>query len=202
MSGKNSTPIFISASALRAVFFAGAAVLAVTQLSAQTTSTYTEYAAKFVCGTPIAAQITNGLVGNADYTTSINIHNPNLFTSEKPIAFLKKAVLANREGVTPTPPSAFQQDSLANDYAEFVNCLVIRALLGAAAPPAPAFIEGFVVIVVPPASTPNELDVVGVYTASNNKATSEQPTSLEIVPIAPRVITPPVVGAALDGKFE
>jgi hypothetical protein len=54
-----------------------------------------------------------------------------------------------------------------------------------------------VVIVIPPASSPNQLDVVGVYTSSNNP-----PTSLQIVPIAPRIITPPPAGAAVDGKFQ
>ena len=202
MSGKYPIPTLISASALRAVLFAGAALLASTQLSAQSTTTYTEYAAKFICGTPNATQLANDFLGNAEYTTSINIHNPNLFTSDAPISFLKKAVLASREGSTPIPPSAFNQDKLTNDYAEYVNCSVIRGLLGAAAPPAPAFIEGFVVIVVPPASSPNQLDVVGVYTASNNKAAGLQPTSLEVVPIEPRVITPPPGAAALDGRFQ
>jgi len=203
MSGKFPIPTLISASALRAVFFAGAAMLAFTQLSAQSTTTYTEYAAKFLCGIPTATQLTGEFLGNAEYTTSINIHNPNLFTSDAPISFLKKAVLAFKEGTTPIPPSAFNQDKLTNDYAEYVNCSVIRGLLGSAAPPAPVFIEGFVVIVVPPASSPNQLDVVGVYTASNNKAAGPQPTSLEIVPVEPRVITPPPgAAAAVDGRFQ
>jgi hypothetical protein len=172
-------------------------MFAVATASAQSTSTYTEYAAKFVCGVPTAANLTGGTVENAEYSTSINIHNPNLFTSDAPISFLKKAVLARSEGSTPSAPSAFKQDSLANDYAEYVNCHIIRELLGGAAPSAPALIEGFVVIVIPPASSPNQLDVVGVYTSSNNP-----PTSLQIVPIAPRIITPPPAGAAVDGKFQ
>jgi len=134
------------------------------------------------------------LVGNAEYTTSINIHNPNLFNTDKAISFLKQAVRTLPEGDTLIEPSAFKQDSLVNDYAEYVGCGVIRGLLGSAAPAAPAFIQGFVVIVVPPASSPNQLDVVGVYTASNNKAAGLQPTSLQIVPIAPRIITPPPAG--------
>jgi hypothetical protein len=202
MPGKDLTLARISASALRTAFLAVIAMLAVTQLSAQNTSTYTEYAAKFLCGIPTGTPLTNDLVGNAEYTTSINIHNPNLFTTDAPISFLKKAVLAKTEGATLVPPSAFKQDSLPNDYAEYVGCVVIRGLLGSAAPAAPAFIEGFLVIVVPPASSPNQLDVVGVYTTSDNKATSLQPTGLQIIPIAPRIIAPPPAGAAVDGKFE
>src|SRR5208283_3802375 len=100
-----------------------------------------------------------------------------------PISFLKKAVRTQPEGSTPLSPSAFKQDSLPNDYAEYVDCYIIRKLLGSAAPAAPAFVEGFLVIVVPPASNPNQLDVVGVYTSSNNTAAGLQPTSLQIVPI-------------------
>ena len=202
MTGKSSIPTRISASALRAVFFAATAMLAVTQSPAQSTSTYTEYSAKFLCGVPTGFFLTDDVVGNAEYTTSINIHNPNLFTTDAPLSFLKKAVRIRTEGDTAVPPSAFRQDSLANDYGEDVDCRVIRELLGSAGYPAPAFIEGFLVIVVPPASSPNQLDVIGVYTTSNNKATSLQPTSLQIVPIAPRIIAPPPAGAAVEGKFQ
>ncbi len=199
MPGKDRTPTHTSVSALRTAFFVVIAMLAVTQLSAQSTSTYTEYAAKYLCGVPTGNVLTSDTVGNAEYTTSINIHNPNLFTTDQPISFLKKAVLSKVEGAT-VAPSAFAQDSLANDYAEYVDCYLIRKLLGG--PAAPAFIEGFLVIVVPPASSPNQLDVVGVYTTSNNKATSLQPTGLQIIPIAPRIIAPPPAGAAVDGKFQ
>lgn len=202
MPGKNPTPTLISASAWCATIIAAAVMFAVATASAQSTSTYTEYAAKFVCGVPTGTPLTNDLVGNAEYTTSINIHNPNIFTSDAPISFLKKAVLAKTEGSTLVPPSAFRQDSLPNDYAEYVGCVVIRGLLGSAAPAAPAFIEGFLVIVVPPANSPNQLDVVGVYTTSDNKATSLQPTGLQIIPIAPRIIAPPPAGAAVDGRFQ
>ena len=54
------------------------------------------------------------------------------------------------------------------------------------------------VIVVPPTSSPNQLDVTAVYTSSNNP-----PTSLEVVPIAVRIITPPPTGGAvLKGRIE
>ncbi len=114
-----------------------------------------------------------------------------------PLSFLKKAVIALTEGATLVAPSPFKQDSLPNDYAETVGCTTIRSLLGTAAPGPPAFIEGFVVIIVPPASSPNQLDVTAVYTSSNNP-----PTSLQVVPIAVRIITPPPAGAALDGRSQ
>ena len=178
-----------STTALTVAFVAVVVMLVTTPLFAQSTSTYTEYAAKFLCGTP---STTSTAVAPGDYYTSINVHNPNLFSTDSAISFLKKAALAHVEGATLTPPSAFKQDSLANDYAEQVTCSTVRSLLGSAAPKAPAFIEGFVVIVVPPASSPNQLDVVGVYTSSNNP-----PTAIQIVPIAPRIITPPPAGAAV-----
>jgi hypothetical protein len=186
----------IATSALRTASIA-VAVLAANTASAQGSSTYSEYSVKFVCGVPTAANLAAGLVVNAQYQTSINIHNPNLFTTDAPLSFLKKAVIAHPEGVTLVPPSAFRQDSLPNDYAETVGCNVIRSLLGKAAPAAPAFIEGFVVIVVPPATDPNQLDVTAIYTSSNNP-----PASLQVVPIAARIITPPAAGAALDGRIE
>jgi len=181
-----------SITAFRITFIAFVVMLVTTPLFAQSTSTYTEYAVKFICGiAPTGATA----IAPGEYYTTINVHNPNLFTDDKPISFLKKAVLAHPEGATLTPPSAFRQDSLPNDYAEQIACSTIRSLLGSAAPKAPGFMEGFVVIVIPPATSPNELDVVGVYSSSNNP-----PTAIQIVPIAPRIITPPPVGAAtLDG---
>jgi hypothetical protein len=186
-----------STTALRGAFIAVVIMFVATPLFAQNSSTYTEYAAKYVCGVPSANTITTEAIAKADYYTTINIHNPNLFTTDKPIVFLKKAVLAQPEGATKVPPSAFHQDSLQNDYAEQITCATIRSLLGSAAPTAPAFIEGFVVIVVPPASSPNQLDVVGVYTSSNNP-----PTALQVVPIAPRIITPPPAGAAFEPDLQ
>jgi len=195
MLTKSSTPSRISASVRCAALVAAATLLATIPIRAQSTTTYTEYSAKFLCGTPSTETVSAESIAAGQYATSINIHNPNIFSTDKALSFIKKAVVAKREGVTFIPPSAFKQDSLANDYSESVDCTVIRTLLGAAVPAAPYFIEGFVVIIVPPASSPNQLDVVGVYTSTNNP-----PISLQVVPIAPRIITPPPTGAAaLDG---
>lgn len=166
---------------------------------AQSSNTYTEYSAKFLCGTASLNVNVQESIAPGEYSTSINVHNPNLFSDESALSFLKKAVIAKSEGVTPVAPSSFRQDSLANDYAETIHCGTIRSMLGSAAPAAPAFFEGFVVIVVPPASTPNQLDVTAVYSSSNNG-----PLTLHVLPIAARVIVPPAAGAAgaLQGKIE
>jgi hypothetical protein len=171
--------------------FSAFAVLAVLLCAnssfAQTAPQFTEYAAKFVCGTPTTTQVSNGQIAAGTYATTINIHNPHdvQFSSQTSTTFLKKAVLSMPEGTPLIPPSALVQDNLPNDFAEEVDCLIIRKLLGASAPPAPAFIEGFVVIIVPPTSTsalPNVLDVVGIYT---NKL-----GAMEIQPASERFFTP------------
>jgi hypothetical protein len=100
-----------SITALRITSIAAVAMLAAAPLFAQSTSTYTEYAANFICGTSPSGTA----IASAAYYTTINVHNPNLFTSDSPISFLKKAVWAHAVGATPTPPSAFMQDPLSND---------------------------------------------------------------------------------------
>lgn len=181
----------ISPSALWMAFVAAATMFAVIPASAQSSTTYSEYSAKFLCGTSDGGSTEHG-----EYSTSINVHNPNVFTAESPISLLKQASLAKLEGATLTPPSSFVEDSLPNDYAESIDCAVIRKLLGKAAPSAPAFIEGFVVIIVPPSSGPNQLDVVGVYTSS---ASSDR--SLDVVPVPVRILTPPAA-AAIDRQID
>jgi hypothetical protein len=141
-------------------------VLSVTTSFAQSPQ-FAEYTAKFVCGTPTTTQVATGVIEPGTYATSINIHNPNdtIFNNGvSGVTFLKKAVLSLQEGVPLVPPSPLVQDNLPNDFAEEVDCQVIHKLLGTAVPPAPAFIEGYVVILVPPTNFTNKLDVVGVYT--------------------------------------
>ena len=142
-----SKPQYLKSKSITAMLIAVVGMFIPSSLFAQSTSTYSEYAAKFLCG--------------MNQSTDISVHNPNLFTTDNPLSFLKKAVLSLSEGTTPVPPSAFKQDTLANDYAEKITCGTIRSLLGSAAPPAPAFIEGYVVIIVPPASNPNEFRCYG-----------------------------------------
>jgi len=131
--------------------------------------TWVEYSAKFACG--VATATNNTEVQPGTYSTTINIHNPHddNFSTQRSTTFLKKAVLSLQEGVTPPPPSGLVQENLLNDYAEEVDCAVIKKLLGITST---TFIEGYVVILVPPTANPtggfftNELDVVGIYTDS------------------------------------
>ncbi len=185
-----------SSSPLRALLLATTIMFAANYAIAQASSTYSEYSAKFLCGVPTSSQISQGRIEGAEYSTSINIHNPNIFSSDASLAFIKKAVVVHSEGSPLTPPSAFKQDSLPDDYGESITCSVIRGLLGSAAPAAPAFIDGFFVVIVPPASTPNQLDVTAIYTSSNNG-----PITLDVVPITGRIIAPPPSGAVLEGAM-
>ena len=154
---------------------------------AQAPIRFVEYSAKFLCGKvdkPGTAPVQPGT-----YDTSINIHNPQLPLNPLPsVTFVKKVVLSLPEGEKPIPPSRFRRDVVQADFAEQVNCKIIRDMLGAAGT-AP-FIEGFVVLIVfpSPITTPHELDVVGVYTVE----TQQQSISLEMVPVAPRILTLPI----------
>jgi hypothetical protein len=157
---------------------------------AQTRTQFIEYSAKFLCGT-IGEK--GGPLGPGMYETSINIHNPQLPVPFPSMTFVKKVVLAPPEpekpGDTP-PPSRFKRDVLRADFAEHVNCKIIRGMLGQLGN-AP-FIEGFVVLITLPQRTiPAELDVTGVYTMN---ALQGQSVSLELVPISSRTIT--LAGAA------
>jgi hypothetical protein len=149
-------------------------------------SQFVQYTAKFMCGVPVL-EARREAVKPGNYATAINIHNPDP-VSEVP--FEKKAVLAMPQGFDRRPPSPFKQEiPLQPDFAMEVDCQNIRDLLGG--PPAPTFITGFVVMVVPGSS---ELDVVGVYSAEPPvPATGGTPNGigLEVLPIAPRFMTGP-----------
>ncbi|MFY9560650.1 MAG: hypothetical protein WAQ52_10490 [Terriglobales bacterium] len=167
---------------------------------AQSRIQFVEYSAKFLCGVveekgPGAAPVRPGI-----YETSINIHDPQLPLSPLPsVTFVKKVVLAPREGEEPVRPSGFRRDVLQADFAEHVDCKVIRSMLGPAG--GAAFVEGYVVLIVLPSpiTVPHELDVVGVYTVTNQQG---QSIALEMLPIAPRVLPFPVAaGAKLRDKM-
>jgi hypothetical protein len=129
------------------------------------------------------------------YNTSINIHNPQLPIAPLPsVTFVKKAVLSLPEGQTPVAPSPFHIDKLQADFAEQVDCRIIRSILGPAG--TATFIEGYVVLITIPQGNPpplHELDVVGVYTVTPPQG---QSVSLEMVPITPRFINLSVATAA------
>ena len=132
------------------------------------------YSAKFLCGfqadgsvpvdpsKPVSALPQEPPVMPGNYATEINIHNP----QDNSVAFVKKAVLS---GFTPRaapsfeepfPPGALFPAVLEPDWALEIDCPDIVGLLGATVPPGATFIKGFVVIL-----SPQELDVVAVYTA-------------------------------------
>ena len=181
----------------RSVFAAIVLVLGSAAAVAQTQIRLVEYSAKFLCGTVESKQPGSAAVRPGFYETSINIHNPQLPTNPLPsVTFVKKVVLALPEGEKPVPPSRFRVDKLQADFAEQVDCKIIRAMLGPAG--AAPFIEGFVVLIVIPSpiTTPHELDVVGVYTVD----TPAQSISLEMLPIAARTLTLPVVAGRRDGR--
>jgi hypothetical protein len=75
-----------------------------------------------------------------------------------------------------------------------VDCKIIRSMLGPNG--GAAFVEGFVVlIVVPSKGIANDLDVVGVYTVSNQQG---QSPDLEMLPATRHVLTfPAATGAKL-----
>lgn len=167
---------------------------------AQSRIQFVEYSAKFLCGVveeqaPGAAPVRPGM-----YETSINIHNPQFpFSPDAKVTFVKKVVLAPREGGKAVPPSEFRRDDLQTDFAEHVDCKIIRSMLGqfGGAP----FVEGFVVLVtIPsPVTVPHELDVVGVYTVTSLQG---QNIALEMVPAAPRILQFPLAaGAKLRDKM-
>ena len=117
-------------SAFAAVIFL---VLGSVSAFAQTQIRFVEYSAKFLCGvvdvqSPAAAAVRPGI-----YETSINIHNPQLPVTPLPsVTFVKKVVVALPEGEKPIPPSQFRRDVLQADFAEQVDCKIIRGMLGPA----------------------------------------------------------------------
>jgi hypothetical protein len=145
---------------------------------------FVEYSAKFLCGE--VKDRAGAAVRPGTYETSINIHNPEF----QPVIFAKKAVRAPREWEEQFRPPRFFLGKLEADFAEQIDCKLIRALLGSPAGNDP-FVEGFVVLIVIPIpwNTSHELDVVGVYTVD----TPQQSISLEVVPIAARPL--PLPGA-------
>ncbi len=182
---KSTLPLMSGVLATIALLFGSAPAMA----QAAAPISFVEYSAKFLCGVSETKEPAGAAVRPGIYETSINIHNPQLPLTPLPtVTFVKKAVLALREGEKPVPPSKFRRDDLQADFAEQVDCKVIRSLLGPAG--AAPFIEGFVVLIVLPSppTTPHELDVVGVYTVD----TPQQSISLEMLPIAPRVLPLPL----------
>jgi len=127
---------------------------------------FTEYSAKFLCG---VMKEESGPVRPGSYDTAINIHNPQLVSTT---TFVKKAVFAPREGEDPVR-FRYRRDQLRADFAEHVDCKIIRSLLPSPQNALP-FVEGFVVvIVIPSKGIPSDIDVVGVYTSAACKGRTQ-----------------------------
>jgi hypothetical protein len=164
----------------------------VSQASGSAPPPYLSYAAKFACGEygklipGSAADNPEGPVKPGDYQTVINVHNPLANTPINNI--VKKAVLVyfgnqpvnqtTHEQVMPPAPQHMVQ-TLPADDAFMIDCQDIRNVLLASPlappPPAPTFIEGWVVIQAPyPAATgsmTNPLDVTALYTSHGYNCT-------------------------------
>jgi hypothetical protein len=130
-----------------------------------------EYSIKYVCGdfgktiNPAAPEVPEGPVKPGDYQTIVNIHNPNSVVAQ----FQKKAVLVfagtnpipETQFETPMPPGPIVTPAPLNpDYAMAIDCQDIRKVLLPGSPPAPVFVDGWVVLL-----SPIPLDVEAVYTA-------------------------------------
>lgn len=137
-----------------------------------------QYSAKFVCGSVLPGEIAPVVPG--DYLTAINVHNP----WEDPADYIdlyKKAVWAQEEGYPTEPPSPWEVYTIWPNHAFEIECTEIAQWLflnaGLTVPP---FFKGFVVI-----SSPNELDVVAVYTAERQEANGKGfALDIEAVPYA------------------
>jgi hypothetical protein len=147
-----------------------------TSIHAQTFPTGTiEYSAKILCGNVPSTGSSMVLPTSGSFKTSVNIHNPALPTTPlTSVTFEKKAVQAIQEppaGVALPSPGALVTDTLKADFAEEVDCTVIKKTLLPQPPPV-GFFEGWVVIYSLPTvsstgNTPNPLDVESVFTNGN-----------------------------------
>jgi hypothetical protein len=149
---------------------------------AQLAPPYDEYAAKFTCGTESAKESDDVVAGV--YASSINIHNPQAKTT---VVFVKKIVIALREGTNFFPPKVLR-GILGPDQADRVDCAFIAKVLGLTAP---FYVEGLVVLEVPtPTGAPSpQLDVIAKYTA--RPATGSGVSTQEVVLIPGKSITSP-----------
>jgi hypothetical protein len=148
---------------------------------AQLAPPYLEYAAKFTCGVESAKEPDDVVAGV--YASSINIHNPQARTA---VSFVKKIVVALREGATPPQPVVLE-GSLKPDLADRVDCAFIAKALRLTAP---FYVEGFVVLEVPPTSAGAQpvLDVTAKYTA-RAATTGAGVSTQSVVPILSKSIT-------------
>jgi hypothetical protein len=125
---------------------------------------YYQYAVKYLCGDG-----DHGILARGRYFTAINIHNPYDFL-QRPVCW---KVLSPAPDGSPTKPGDWQMAELPPDWGMEINCRSINQFTG-------GIPTGFVVI-----RSPNELDVVAVYTVER----PDQPAvHLQMEAVAPRII--------------
>jgi hypothetical protein len=116
------------------------------------------FSAKFICGTPADPEAAAELAPGR-YLTAVNIRNPNA----TPVTLTKGVVGTWPERTGRREPLRQRPDEiLGPEEGLEVDCRDIRRLLDVAEEREP-FVKGFVVIKTPG----DDLDVVGVYTATN-----------------------------------
>ena len=168
--------------------------------TAQTLPPTDVYSAKFLCGNFLPKELSDKAewpVKPGNYFTTINVHNPNRTL----ISFQKKAVLLYRAdkpsdvAEQPMPPSELIAVQLKDDWGLEIDCSDIRNKLLGGAVPAPAFIEGWVVIEVKGnqahSTDPIPLDVTAVYTGHGWIQPVGKPAVYEgfaenVVPVLPK----------------
>lgn len=123
-----------------------------------------EYAVKVICGVPDRPAVAPGR-----YYTAINVHNPTA-TGAK----LQFKVASTMPNVAPGPISGFFPAALKPDQALEIDCTDVGRRLDTGT----RFVKGFVVI-----QSSVELDVVGVYTATNSPDGRVAVLELERVPV-------------------
>jgi hypothetical protein len=132
---------------------------------------YYQYTVKYLCGQVVDIE---DILAIGRYKTAINIHNPYDFP-QRPVCWKVVSPTANGQATPPGPwqPAAPPPDGgLPPDGGMEINCRLIGQFARG--------ITGFVVI-----RSPNELDVVAVYTLER----PDQPVvQLKLDIIAPRII--------------
>jgi len=126
-----------------------------------------QYAVKFVCGKSQPNPTQQQVVATGTYFTATNVHNP----WSIPVSFTKKFAVA-LPSEHPGVVSEYFTTGLKPDQAFEIDCADIFKHLETH----PIFLKGFVVI-----DSPNELDVVAVYTAAGSTGAVET-MDLERVP--------------------
>lgn len=130
----------------------------------QTEPTAHQYAAKFVCGRNLEAKV----VAPGEYFTAINVHNPG-----RKAASIRKRFAIALPNEKPGPVSGVVEERLEPGQAFEIDCPDIATHV-----PVGAFAKGFVTI-----ESPQDLEVVGVYTAASPSTREVVSEEIERVPV-------------------